>query len=94
VASVHARHTARQEVTYNNMKTAHTLERLIKKTATPYGTLIERAKRGGMKVERKGDGVVLVTDSKGRSMTLYFENDDIVDKNKDNGLIMGAYHYA
>lgn len=76
------------------MKDSRTLERLIKKSTVPYGTLLERAEKGGMVVEKLGDGVVKVRDSFGKAMTLFFENDSIFNENKDNGLIVGHYHYS
>lgn len=76
------------------MKDARTLEKLIKRSTTPYGTLLERAIKDGMQVVYRGDGVIDVRDIRGKSMTLYFESDDVVKENRDNGLIMGAYHYT
>ena len=74
------------------MKNIETLERLIKKTAIPYGDLLKKAERGGMFV-KKNDNVVLVIDKNQKQMTLYFESADIYRKNLDCGLIKTEYNY-
>ena len=73
-----------------------TLERYIRHTAIPYGTLLERAKKGGLTVHEipKSDGVVQVFDSSNKCMTLFFESTGVYKENRDNGLIMTKYNYS
>jgi len=72
-----------------------TLERYIKRTSIPYGDLLARAKRGGLDVKEIPDtnGTVIVRDSFGNEMTLYFESTLIYEENMSNGLICSEYNY-
>ena len=72
-----------------------TLERYIKKTSLPYGTLLERAKNGGLEVKEipDTDGGVEVKDGQNRVMCLWFENTLVYKENRDNGLIKTEYNY-
>jgi hypothetical protein len=73
-----------------------TLEHYIKHTTIPYGTLLKRAKKGGLTVNEIPDtnGLVVVKDNNGREMRLYFEDTTIYEENKDNGLIASEYNYS
>lgn len=71
-----------------------TLETYIKRTTKPYGDLLRRAEKGGLKVEYDEEGIVIVSDTNNRTMVLYFENEDIYKNNLDNGLIKTVYNYS
>ena len=73
-----------------------TLERYIKYTTIPYGTLLERAKKGGLSVHEvpKSNGTVIVKDNSGKAMHLYFENTLVYEENRNNGLICSEYNYS
>lgn len=74
----------------------HTLERYIKYTTIPYGTLLERAKKGGLSVYEVPDsnGLVIVKDTQGEEMRLFFEDTLVYEENRDNGLICTEYNYS
>ena len=71
-----------------------TLETYIKRTVKPYGDLLRRAEKGGLKVEYSEEGTVVVSDTQNRTMVLYFENEWVYKNNLDNGLIKTVYNYA
>lgn len=72
-----------------------TLERYIKHSTIPYGTLLERARKGGLVVSEVPDsnGIVTVKDTDGREMVLYFEDTLVYEENRDSGLIKTEYNY-
>lgn len=71
-----------------------TLEFYIKKTTKPYGDLLKRAEKT-LDIKYNENGVVDVLEVKsGKTMRLYFENENIYKNNLDNGLIYTEYNYA
>lgn len=70
-----------------------TLERYIKKTAIPYGDLLKRAVKGGLKVCFLGNAVVKVADATNHVMTLYFEDESVYKENKEIGLVGTEYNF-
>ena len=70
-----------------------TLEGYIKRTTIPYGDLLKRATKGGLKVTELGEGTVRVSDAQNKIMVLYFENAGIYQNNLTNGLIKTEYNF-
>jgi hypothetical protein len=70
-----------------------TLEKYIKYTTIPYGDLLKRAERGGLKTKEHGEGVVEVYDENNRQMVLFFESEATYKENRTSGLIKTQYNY-
>lgn len=72
-----------------------TFERYIRKTAIPYGDLLNRARKGGLKVYEVPDsnGTVEVSNDRGDIMQMFFEDTLVYEENRSNGLIKTVCNY-